>query len=873
MRAISVSCAHPMAARTLVASATNLLARGSLVVPTDRRSPGGEPVNALFAVARAIHRATAFKAPSRAVAVLDPTVDTTGWPPLLAAQLPALRGLLETLGLRVAEAPGEVHVVASYARAALDGGHDVIVVGVDKRFAQLVSDRLWWYDANKDARYTPEMVQKRFLVPPAQVAEWLALVGDDDALPGVAGIGAKGAAGLLESHGSIERALAGAAAIPGRPGNVLRSSPDAVRTELARARLDLHRPLPVALDELAYAPPAAAQVNALYDRLGFVELLAHDGASVRTRVCDTAGELAAALAGLGPGPLAIHAVTEDPDPAYGALVGLAISAGIGEALYAPLAGAGRCLPGPEVLAGWLEDAGAPKLGHALEGALAALARAGIRPAGFVGDSAAASHLTQPSSWAPHDLPLVAKHALGRALPSDDAVRGVGQKKKPWAQLPVDRAAELAGQYADASAAVWRQLAPPLPPALIDEYLALTDTCVRMELTGLPVDRDELTRAEHDFAAIEADLQHQIEALAGHAFNINSSKQLGAVLFEQLELPIVSHTKTGWSTAFEALERIEHAHPIVPLVIRWRLLRRMRDSWLIALRGCITEDGRVHSQFHPARSFSGRLVNTNPDLGRVPGRTPEMQRIRRAFVAPPGCALLSVDYRQLGLHVLAHLTGDPELVEPLRRRADLHVLTAAAVLERPADQITDPERQIGKVVNFATFAGQGASALALQLGVPAQDARELIERFDRRYAKVRAFQDEQLRLARERGYIETIAGRRWPIGGLESLDPHDRAYAERMARRGTHEGSVADVSRRGLLDADRALRRAGLAAAPLLQIHDEVLFSVPEAELPDAARIAAEAMRHAYALEAPLRVGVEAGPTWADLESIAVDEPA
>jgi DNA polymerase-1 len=343
-----------------------------------------------------------------------------------------------------------------------------------------------------------------------------------------------------------------------------------------------------------------------------------------------------------------------------------------------------------------------------------------------------------------------------------------------------------------------------------------------------------------------------------------------VLFEELGLSVASHTKTGWSTATEALEKIEHAHPIVPLVIRWRLLRRLRDSWVIALRHCIDVDGRVHSRFHVARSFSGRLVNTNPDLGRVPGRTTEMEMIRRAFVAPPGRVLMSVDFSQLGLYVLAHLTKDPALVEPLRGRGDVHLLTASAVLEKPIEAITPDDRQLGKIVNFATFAGQGSSALALDLGVSAQEAKELIARFDCRYAKVREFQDEQLRLARRRGHIVTIAGRRWPIGGLESLDPHDRSYAERLARRATHEGSVADVARRALLDAERALRRAGLSAAPVHEIVDEVLFEVPEAELDAAARVAAEAMRHAFELEVPLVVGVEAGPNWADLAPLRND---
>jgi DNA polymerase-1 len=854
-----------MSDRTLVASATNLLSRGFLVVPTDRRSRDGEPVNALFAVARAIHRVIAFKPPARAVAVVEANPDRASWPPLLVPQLARLRELLEALGLHVVEAPDEVHVVASYAHAALADGHDAIVVGVDKRFAQLVGDRLWWYDANKDARYTPEIVHKRFTVPPAKVAEWLALVGDDDALPGVTGIGAKGATTLIEAHGSIDGALAAIDTIKGRLGNALRAARDDIPRELARARLDIHRSLPVPLDALAYTPPAAGPLNELYDRLGFAELLAHDGAATRVELCETPGDLRARLARFGDALVAIHALLEDPAPVKTELAGIALSAGGGEACYVA-----RSAAAWPALVAWLEDERAPKLGHELVAATVALRRAGVRLGGVAGDSAFASHLTQPSNWAPHDLALVAKHVLGRALPDPDVVRGVGRARKRWDQLPVERAAELAGQSADASSAVWHALAPQVDGALLAEYAELSDTLVRMELTGLIVDPGELADAEAAFATFEAELENQIEALAGHAFNINSGKQLGSVLFEELGLPIVSHTKTGWSTSIEALERIEHAHPIVALVLRWRQLRRLRDSWLIALRRCIDDDGRVHSRFHPARSFSGHLINTNPDLGRVPGRTPEMQRIRRAFVAPPGCLLMSVDYHQLGLYVLAHLTRDPALVEPLRRRDDMHTLTAAAVLDRPVEAITADDRQLGKVVNFATFAGQGASALALQLGVPAQEARQLIARFDQRYAQVRAFQDDQLRLARERGYIVTLAGRRWPIGGLSSLDPHDLSYAERLARRATHEGSVADVSRRGLLEADRALRRERLGAVPLVQVVDEVVFEVPEAELAVAARVAATAMRHAFELEVPLVVGVEAGRTWADLEPVHLD---
>ncbi|MBX3188961.1 MAG: hypothetical protein KF819_18215 [Labilithrix sp.] len=854
-----------MPERVLLASATNLLARGYLVVATDRKAPDGAPVNALFAVARSILRAIALRAPARAIAVVEASPETSAWPPDLTAQLATLPELLAALGLRVVTAPGEAHVVASYAAAALAAGDDVLVAGVDKRFAQLVGERSWWYDANKDVRYTTEIVEKRFGVGPASVAEWLALVGDDsgnEKLPGVKGIGAKGATTLIEEHGSVAAVMEKLDALEGRLGKALRASRDDVVRELGRARLDRARPLPVALDEAEWSRPDAKSLNALYERLGFKELLVADGGTVRAEPCESEDDLSAAMQRLGRGPIAIHLLVEDPAPVRAPIAGVAL-ARAGDAYYVPAGSAAW-----RSLTTWLEDASAPKIGHNLVAACVELRRAGIELRGIAGDSAVASHLTQPSNWAPHDLPVVAKHVLGRALPEDDALRGVGKQRKDWKAISLGRVAAHAGQYADASLAVWEKLAPALEPAHVADYLAMGDVCVRMELTGLVVDPAELDHAEAAFAEIERELQAQIDQLAGRSFNVASSKQLGAVLFEELGLPIAMRTKTGWSTSIEALERIEHAHPIVPLVLRWRALRRLRDNWVHSLRRAIDADGRVHSRFHQARSFSGQIVNSNPDLGRVPGRTPEMARIRRAFVAPPGRVLMSVDFNQLGLHVLAHLTKDPELVEPLRRRADMHALTASAILERPVESITLEERQLGKVVNFATFAGQGASALALQLGVSAAEAKEYIARFDRHYAKVRAFQDEQLRLARERGYIVTIAGRRWPIGDLESLDPMLRSYAERLARRATHEASVQDVSRRALLEADRAIAREGLGARPVLQILDEVLFDVPEGELAQAARVCADAMRSAYDLEVPLVVGVEAGKSWADLEPTA-----
>lgn len=836
-----------MTERTLIIAATNLLARGFLVVPTDRQAPDGAPVNGLYFVARAVLRALEWKMPERALAIVDG--DGRRWPELLVPQVAALPALLDALGLTIVEARDEAHVAASYTREAVGRGDDVVILGTDKRFAQLVTDRVWWYDANKEARYTPEMVRKRFGVRPERVADWLALVGDDDQVPGVSGIGARGATMLLEAHQSVEAALAAAETLDGRVRKALQAAGSTVAEHLAGARLG-GRPLPVPISACAFTPPDRARLNEHLGALGFVELLLATEAATKVVSCATPHDLQSALRSLSGTP-SIYALVEDDET----IAGMAVADGQGSACWVDVTSAAW-----PALAAWLEDAGVDKGGHDLVGTIVTLRRTGVSLAGIVRDSACQSHLCQPSNWAPHDLSTVARHVLGRSLAEDDEIR----KLKPEVK------ARVAAERADASAAISRVLNPRVDPMLLAEYLELSDTLVRMELNGITVDVAQLDRAENAFASIEHELELHIEQLTGHRFNINSSAQLGHVLFEELGLPVVSRTKTGYSTSIEALERIEHAHPVVGLVLRWRLLRRLRDNWLRSLRRNIQGDGRVHSRFYPARSFSGHIVSTQPDLSRVPGRTPEMAEIRRAFVAPPGRSLMSVDFAQLGLHVLAHLTRDPALVEPLRQGQDIHRQTAAAILDKPPADVTVEERQIGKVVNFATFAGQGPSALALQLGITAHQAKEYIARFDRRYAGVRAFQEEQLRLAQARGFLVTLAGRRWPIAGLSSLDSELRSYAERLARRGTHEGSVADVTRRALLQADRALRRQGISGWPLVEVVDEVLFEVDDRDLHRAARACAYAMCHAVELAVPLTVGIEVGKTWADMEPLTLE---
>ena len=846
--------AKPVPDRALVVCATNLLLGGF--------EASSDPAAALGAATGALRRALAFRDPAVAVALVDADPAFGDLPASVRDQHDRLPGLLETHGFTVVPADDPVPLAASYVHAAREAGFDAMVVATDKRLAQLVAGDVWWNDPYKRVRYTPELVRKRFEVGPDAVAGWLALVGDRATLGGVKGLGKKGATDLCAAFGSIEAAVERADEAEGRAGKALRASLDDARLQLDRATLKRDLPLPVPWSELAWTAPAVEDLNALYRDLGFHHLLADEGPAVATTLADSPDAVAALLASLDAAlPVAVLAVTEDPAPARGALVGLALAQGDVRA-YVPVAQLDTLRP-------WLEDAAVLKTGHATKSVVVALDRLGVTFAGIAGDSESESHLVDPTGLAPHDLDDLARRVLQRPVEPVDTVRGVGKRRRAWGALKPARVAQHIGPWAAAAFDLHERFAPRVDPAQLDEYLALGAVLARMERNGIACDADDLAASAADFSRIEEETAAGIHALAGREFNVGSTKQLGSVLYEDLGLPVTKRTKTGWSTATAALERIEHAHPIVPLVMKWRLVRWLRGTWAEALTAAIDDDGRIRATFHHARSFSGRIICSHPDLGRVPGRTPEMIRIRHAFYAPPGKVLLSVDYDQLGLYVLAHLSGDPELVRALEAGDDLHTITAAAVLQVPRDEVDAERRQIGKVTNFATFAGQGASALALQLGVDAAEAKDVIARFYAHYAGVDAFQQGEERQARELGYVETIGGRRQLVSGFDSRDSALRSYAERVGRRATHEGSVADVTRRALLHSERAIRDAGLGGFPLHQLLDEVLFEGPEEEVEATTKLVADAMRSVYALRVPLRVAAKAGARWGHLEEIPI----
>jgi DNA polymerase-1 len=811
-------------------------------------------------------------------------------------------------------------VVATLAeRAARDGLQAVIVSG-DKDFYQLIGEGIALLNPGRGGQAAVEEqwvdqsnASERLGVPPQRVVDYLALVGDSsDNIPGVKGIGDKTAVQLLETYGDLDAILARAADIPGkRPREALLQQADNAR--LSRQLVTLRRDVPVELDleQLRVRTPEIDALAALFTELEFRTLIPKLGDLTSVGVVQPvqAGGEAPPTPPAGPRApqLADPRIVDDPAdlPAMihelrGArlvalqtepgLAGFAFAVAPGRSWYLPFghepregefdATPPRNLPplSSEPLAplrALLADPAVRKAGHDIKAAWVAFARAGVPFDGVAYDSMLASFVLDPGNRS-HAINDLAREHLSVELPTTAQLLGKGKgggTERTFAQVPPAEAARVSAAQAEMVLRLEETFRSDIEAhhlvRLLDEIeIPLVPVLVDMEATGILVDRVLLGEMSRSFNKELKSLELDIYKAAGGEFNIGSTPQLRTVLFERLKLPVQKRTKTGASTDVEVLEQLAAmGHEVPRLLIEYRELSKLQSTYVDALPGYINaQTGRVHTSFNQTGAATGRLSSSNPNLQNIPVRTKRGGEIRRAFVAPPGHLLLIADYSQVELRLLAHFSDDPAFVAAFQRGGDIHRQTAAVIFGVPEANVTAEMRGRAKTINFATIYGQGALALSRQLGITLEEAKAFIKHYFERFAGVRAWLDKTVDEARQRGFVETLFGRRRYIPELRDRNFSIRSFGERTATNSPLQGSAADLIKIAMIRIHAALKQANLRTKMLLQVHDELVFETPEHERSDAAALVKREMEGVANLRVPLVVTIGAGKNWIDAKS-------
>lgn len=892
-----------MSARVVLVDGSALVYRAFYALPPHLKTKDGVHTNAVYGFATMFTKLFAGKRPALGAVVFDPpgrTVRDAMYaeykaqrPPMpteLVEQLPLIDRLVQAYNFPLLRVPGleADDVIATLAEAAVQAGHEVVIVSSDKDFAQLVrtDGTCKMHDPIRDVVYDSELIRKKWGVLPDKIVDLLALVGDvSDNIPGVAGIGQKGAAQLLEEHGTLAAILARLETEPAAFKPRIRAALEAGRESARLSRelvvLDRRAALPFDLAALAIAPPEPQTINDILKSLEFYSLLSHqDTAAARAAqvaegsrggavaICSSAEDVQRLLPG---GVAAVVGLWEGRARA-GAIAGIAFCADQAEAVYVPAAHLAALAP-------WLADASRSKIVHDAKALEVALAPAGFALRGVRCDTRLASFLVDPNLLINehHGLHATVKEYLHRTLPAVKDLTGGGKAQKPLAELELAALAALAAEHARAV----RELEPLLMPLLEergqlevyrDVELPLGTILGQMERDGIAVDLPELGRIGAELIERRSAIVARVHQLAGRAFNLGSPKQLGEVLFDELKLPVLKRTKSGYSTDAEVLERLAPKHEIASELLRHRTLDKLINTYTDVLQRSVDpHTGRVHCCFQQTVGVTGRLITTDPDLQRTPVKTEEGRRIREAFVARPladgtPTCIVDADWSQIELRLLAHLSGDPLLVDAFVRAVDVHVRTASQIFKKPTTEIDKREREIGKTVNFATIYGQGATALGQLLGVSRKEASEYIAGYFEAYAGVRSWVTEVVARADRLGYAETLLGRKRIIPELKSRSQMTRSFGERIAANTPVQGSAADLCKLAMLRVAARLPALSPRARMVLQVHDELLFEVPEAEGPAVAAMVKHEMEHVLPLRVPLVAEVRMGPSWGAAKS-------
>jgi len=857
-------------------------------------------------------------------------------------------------------------VIGTMAKKGVEAGYHVVIVSGDKDFQQLVRPGVWLLNPGRggpasveESWVGMENASARLGVPPERVIDYLALVGDSsDNVPGVKGIGEKGAIELITQYGPLENILAHASEITKkRPREALLQYEAEAR--LSKQLVTIRCDVPVELDpqQLHVNAPDTAALRALYLELEFTSLLKDVGgvAVAPPAAVTTTGsaEVAAPAAHAGARPVAapvrestsgvpvladaryttvetVDALTRmlqrvrevpyiaidtetvcDPDAPNpvdamrATLVGLSIAVAPGEGYYLPfrhrrddgsgnlalLSGdagiAGRRLnagvPEPvnlppfdsapcAPLRAMLEDAAVKKIAQNAKYDMLVLRGAGVRLAGLEFDTMLASYLLDPGRRS-HGLDLLALEYLGHTMTAYEQLCGKGKQQLGFDVVPVDAARDYSCEDVDVTMRLRALLQPQLEqhamlPLLRDMEVPLVSVLADMEYDGIAIDLAWFESLKTRFAAERARVEQAIYAEAGHEFNINSNPQLRTVLFEELGLPVKKKTATGPSTDASVLQELaEEGHVLPTLLMEYREIFKLEGTYIDALPRLVhPRDHRLHTSYHQTVAATGRLSSSDPNLQNIPSRRELGREIRRGFVPRTGWRLLSADYSQIELRLLAHLSGDPAFVSAFQAGGDIHRQTAAIIFGIPLTDVTGEMRARAKTINFATIYGQGAHALSRQLRISNAEAKAFIDTYFERFAGVKAFLDRCVVEARQKGYVETLFKRRRYIPELKERNFNIRAFGERVAANAPIQGSAADLIKIAMIRVHAALAREGFAARMLLQVHDELVFELPPEEEAALAALVKREMEGAADLNVPLLVEMGSGTDWVTAKS-------
>ncbi len=866
--------------------------------------PDGRSTNAVYGFVTMLRKLIADHQPAYIGAAFDLAGPTfrddlaadykANRPPMpadLAEQIPWVHRACEAMGVPVVTHEGVEadDVIGTLAKQGADAGFDVAIVTGDKDLLQLVGGPIKVFNPRDDGTWFDAAgVADKFGVPPERVVDMLALMGDAvDNIKGVPGIGEKGARELIAQYGSLDALLAAAGEVPQkRYREALLANGDAARRSRELARILTDVPLGVELESMRYRGASRDACYELFSQLGFRSMTNEYAPTAATTARDyeiveslealdaLVGEIRAA------GRMSLRVLGDDASPMRGRLVGLAISTAPRRVRYVPVGH--RALDAVsnlderrvlERLAPVLADERIEKIGHDVKFDAIILARRGsvVRGPGF--DTMLASYLLD-STRAPHALEDLAIEHLGyRAVAAED-VYGKGARATAPPDLPATAALVYAGERADLPG----QLAPQLRSRLDEEGLGevyrtiewpLVPVLVELEQAGVRIDTGILGSLSQSIEREMQERSDRIFALAGEAFNINSPKQLAEILFEKLKLPVLKKTGTTRvaSTAVEVLEELAVTHDLPRLILEWRSMQKLKGTYIDALPQLVHPDtGRVHTSFNQAVAATGRLSSSDPNLQNIPVRTELGREIRRAFVADPGCVLISADYSQIELRVLAHLSGDAALVEAFRRGEDIHDRTALAIFGAGSGVDRKEMRSKAKMVNYALLYGKTAFTLARDIGVTQQAAQHFIDAYFAGFPAVRQFIDRTLEEARASGVVKTLAGRRRPVPELTSRNGQVRSAAERVAVNMPIQGTAADILKQAMIDVHRALEArpagpGGRRARMILTVHDELLFEVAREEADEVAALVRTKMEGAVTLAVPVTVDVGVGENW------------